>query len=99
MWVFDQKCFYDHSNLSELEGGELMGDKTRKSAKIDKAVKVKKVTWEIIYKEFRSRYPRLKKLVLGYTPYDVATILLIFPDHLRMIYDYDTKRLSILSST
>lgn len=56
-----------------------------------------KITWDVIYKDFRHNHPKLKQRVLGYESYDYATILLVFPDRIRMTYNYDTKELKILS--
>lgn len=56
-----------------------------------------KITWDVIYKDFKKRHPKLKQRVLGYESYDYATIMLIFPDRVRMTYNYDTKELTKLS--
>lgn len=53
----------------------------------------KKITWDVIYMDFKERHPKLRKTVLGFKPYDYAMILLIFPDRVRMTYNYDTKEL------
>lgn len=52
-----------------------------------------KITWDKVYEDFRLHHPKLEKKVLGYYPHDFATILLIFPDQVRMTYNYDTKEL------
>jgi hypothetical protein len=49
-----------------------------------------KITWADVYKDFRSRYPRLKKKAVHYRPHNYLTILLIFDDGKKMLYDYMT---------
>lgn len=56
----------------------------------------KKLTWEAVYKDFRDRHPKLGKTALGFEPYGYATILIMFPDRVRMTYNYDTKKLTIV---
>lgn len=53
----------------------------------------KKITWKVIFDDFKSQYPKQSKSVLGFEPYDYATIKLLFPDRVRMSYNYDTKQL------
>lgn len=62
-------------------------------------MKKEKITWDVIYQDFKERHPRFKKTVLRYEPYDYATILLIFPDRVRMTYNYDTKEVVRLKKT
>ena len=56
----------------------------------------KKLTWEDVYRDFKSRHPKLGKTALGFEPYSYATILIMFPDRVRRTYDYDTKKLIIV---
>lgn len=56
----------------------------------------KKVTWDDIYKDFRSRHPRYAKKCLGFKPHDYATILLMFPNRERATYNYDTQEVKKL---
>ena len=49
----------------------------------------KKITWDVIYDDFKKEYPKLK-------PYDYATILIFFLDRVRMTYNYDTKEVTKL---
>ena len=51
-----------------------------------------KITWDIIYKDFRSRYPTLRKRVIGWQPYGYLTILLICDDQVKLVYDYLKKQ-------
>lgn len=53
-----------------------------------------KVTWNDIYKDFKALHPKLSKQCLRFEAYDFATILLIFPDRVRMTYNYDTKKVT-----
>ena len=54
-------------------------------------MKSEKITWEKIYNDFKLRHPKICKRVLGYEPYGYAEILIIFPDRVHIIYNYDTK--------
>ena len=56
-----------------------------------------KVTWKDIYQDFKSRYPNLSKHVIGYEPYNYATIKLWLDDGNKMIYDQELKRATLLS--
>ena len=51
----------------------------------------KKITWEQIYKDFKSRYRNLMKEVLDYRPHDYLTIKLYLKSGRRMTYNYETK--------
>lgn len=53
-----------------------------------------KITWDDVYKDFKNRHPRLSKKVLGYFPYGYSTILLVFSDNVRMLYNHDKKRVT-----
>ncbi len=55
-----------------------------------------KLTWEMIYQDFKKMHPRSAKTVMGFQPYNYATILLIFPNRVRKTYNYDTKEVTIL---
>ena len=54
-------------------------------------MKSEKITWEKIYKDFKLWHPKICKLALGYEPYGYSEILIIFPDRVHIIYNYDTK--------
>lgn len=56
-----------------------------------------KLTWDDVYRDFRKRHPRLAKDVLGFEPYGFATILLMFPNRVRMTYNYDTKKATTIN--
>ena len=53
--------------------------------------KTNKVTWEVIFQEFKSRYPKLSKSVSHWNPYDYAEILITLKDNTKLIYNYDEK--------
>lgn len=57
-----------------------------------------KVTWNKIYKDFKTKHPKFAKQVLGFAPHSYATILLLFPNGVRKTYNYDTKELSELKN-
>lgn len=52
----------------------------------------KKVTWEMIFKDFKSRHPNLQKEVTYWRPRDYLTIELWMDDGSTMSYDYRTHR-------
>lgn len=58
----------------------------------------KKVTWEMIYKDFRSRFPNLKNEVEYWKPHSYSTIELHIKDGRRLIYNYDEKIAKIISA-
>lgn len=52
------------------------------------------VTWKMVYADFKSRFPKLRKKVIWYGPYSYATIVISIKDDtgIRDItYNYDTK--------
>ena len=53
--------------------------------------KVNKITWEVIFQEFKSRYPKLLKSVSNWNPYNYAEILITLKDNTKLIYNYDEK--------
>lgn len=56
----------------------------------------KKITWDVIFQDYKSHNPKRAKEVLRFQPYDFATILLIFQSGERMTYNYDTKNLKVI---
>lgn len=52
----------------------------------------KKNAWSEIYKSFQSIYPNLKKDAVGYCPHGYMSILVYFPDGLRMVYNEVERR-------
>ena len=59
---------------------------------VKKVARPKKITWEVIYKDFRRRHPHLKKDVTYWRPHGYATIMLYLKDGRKMLYDYDSSR-------
>lgn len=51
-----------------------------------------KITWEMIYEDFKLRYPNLSKKVLRWNSVDFATIELYLYDGSKMRYNYDLQR-------
>lgn len=58
----------------------------------------RKITWLMIYKDFKKRYPRLSKTITYWRPFDYANILIYLEDGLIIIYDYDTKTSKFLNT-
>lgn len=52
----------------------------------------KKNEWSEIYKNFQSTYPNLTKKVIGYCPHNYMSILVYFPDGIRMVYSEIEQR-------
>lgn len=63
--------------------------KNESKKKNTKEVKPVKITWEMIYKDFKQRHPNLSKEVRRWNPLNFATIELHLKDGTRMSYDYD----------
>lgn len=58
-----------------------------------------KITWDVIYQDFRDNHPKLAKKAIHYEPYNYAMILIKSYDKgecVRMTYNYDTKELLVL---
>lgn len=49
-----------------------------------------KITWKMIFEDFRRRHPRLSKDVIHWSPKDYLTIELRMKDKTKMSYDYHT---------
>ena len=52
----------------------------------------KKITWEVIFDDFKQRHPNLAKRINRYNSYGYATIQIYLDDGMKLIYNYDTKR-------
>lgn len=57
----------------------------------------RKVTWEDVYKDFRRRFPRLRREAVHWHPHDVGTILLYFGKGVKATYEYDRHELKFLN--
>lgn len=55
-----------------------------------------KITWKDVLDDFIKHYPTLSKKRLDYRPYDVLTIIVYFPDNVKVLYNYTTKQASFL---
>ena len=55
-----------------------------------------KITWDKIYKEFRKTHPTIAKEVLGFQPYDYATILVYLKDSKKLTFNYGTKKVDFM---
>ena len=51
----------------------------------------RKVTWKMIYSDFKALHPNLKKEVIHWHPHEFATIMLYFKNKDKATYNYDTK--------
>lgn len=50
-----------------------------------------KVSWQDVYDNFKSVYPKLSKMSVRFMPYDYMTIAVYLSDGTKMIYD-DLKK-------
>lgn len=53
---------------------------------------VKKITFDDVYKDFRSHYPTLRKHAIGWQPYGYLSILVLLDDKIKVKYDYMRKQ-------
>lgn len=57
------------------------------------------VTWEMVYTDFKSRFPNLSKKSIWHGPHSYATIVISIRDDTGLrdiIYDYDTKEVKFI---
>lgn len=54
----------------------------------------KKITWKVVYDDFKSVYPKQAERALWFEPHNFATIKIKFIDNTYMTYNYDTKELT-----
>lgn len=59
--------------------------------------KDERITWDVIFQDYKKRHSKKAKEVLHYCPHSFATILLYFPNRCRALYNYDTKEFRMLS--
>lgn len=58
----------------------------------------RRVGWSEVYENCQSLYPNLTRKALGYRPYDYMSILIYFPDGLRMIYSEVERRARFITA-
>lgn len=46
-----------------------------------------KISWESLYENFKSIYPRLSRLSVYFRPFGYMSIVVYFEDGMKMIYD------------
>ena len=56
-----------------------------------------KVLWEDIYRDFRSRFPKLKDLAVYWSPVDYLTIKIYCKSGIVVTYSYETKSCKVVS--
>ena len=57
--------------------------------KSKKEVNARKITWDVIYRDFRRRYPNLSKEVIHWQPHSYATIEIELKDDSKLLFNYD----------
>ena len=55
-----------------------------------------KITWEMVYKDFRSRFPNFKKHVIHWHPHNFLMIKLYLDDGKKCIYNYEEHRVTFI---
>lgn len=56
----------------------------------------KRIAWDIVYKDFKSIYPNLRKRVTYWCPHDYLTITLYFDDGRKGLYNFLEHRLKFV---
>lgn len=56
----------------------------------------KKISWKMIYKDFKQRHPNLAKKTVHYCPKDYLTIEIWLDDGAMITYDYFKSKAIIL---
>ena len=51
-----------------------------------------KITWQKIYADFKLRHPNLSKMSDCFQPYDYAEIFVYLDNGMKLVYNYDIKR-------
>lgn len=57
----------------------------------------RKISWDMVYKEFVSRYPHSRKDLVRWHPYGFLQIRLYFKDGTGGVYDYFAKKIKTLA--
>lgn len=52
----------------------------------------KKITWDVIFEDFKMRHPNLSNKIVHWRSHSYAMILVCLEDGTRLTYNYDTKR-------
>ena len=50
-----------------------------------------KISWESLYENFKSIYPRLSRSSVYFRPFGYMSIVVYFEDGMRMVYDESQK--------
>lgn len=56
----------------------------------------KKITWDVIFRDFKKNNPEYAKRVWHWRPHDYATIVLYLNNRNKATYNYDTKEIHLL---
>ena len=62
-------------------------------------IKKDTITWRMIYTDFKSRFPNLRKKAIWYGPHSYATIVISIKDDTGVrdiTYNYDTKEVKFI---
>lgn len=57
-----------------------------------------KISWQMIYCDFKKMYPRLSKDAIHYIPHGYLTIKVTMSDGAKLLYDYYSKKVTFLKS-
>ena len=58
----------------------------------------KKITWQVIFEDFKVRHPRLSGQILHWRPYDYSTIVLYLNDGMKLLYNYDNHSAKMMTA-
>lgn len=58
-----------------------------------------KVTWDVVFEDFKQRYPRLRQTVVYWQPSGYGSISLYFKDGRKGTYDHSAGRLIFSSES
>lgn len=56
----------------------------------------RKITWTMIYKDFKNHHPTFYKEAAYWRPHNYSTILIYLKDGKKITYNYDTKGIQFL---
>lgn len=62
----------------------------------EKKLKKEKITWEKVFKDFKDRWPSLRKSATYWCPHSYATIMIYLTGGERCLYNYDTHCLDLM---
>lgn len=59
----------------------------------------RKITWRMMFTDFKRRHPHLSKQVVYWSPHDYGCIIIYLKDGMKLIYNCDDHKAQILSTS